>query len=269
MFDASGAITDTYTYDAYGSLIASTGSTTNAYLYRGEQWDSAVGLLYLRARWYSPVSGRFISADEFEGEASEPASLTKFGYADADPVTYRDPSGYSASDRAITLQTTLRNSALRLTRSARSITLDQVESSSEIAWDAVCCLDKAWSALAIASASPEALLAIRALDIICKIGCPALRPGFNAGRPGRFGGFGHRGEVINIITDLTLEGFEILIEQQVGGRFVDVVGYHPGTGNSVFYQVGRRNRGGSPVCRERRALEDIIRGGALPTFRGY
>jgi hypothetical protein len=39
--DASGAVTDTYTYDAFGVLIGGTGSTANAYRYRGEQWDAS------------------------------------------------------------------------------------------------------------------------------------------------------------------------------------------------------------------------------------
>jgi YD repeat-containing protein len=34
--DFSGAITDTYTYDAFGNLIASTGNTPNEHLYAGE-----------------------------------------------------------------------------------------------------------------------------------------------------------------------------------------------------------------------------------------
>jgi hypothetical protein len=47
MSDGSGAVTDTYDYDAYGLLIAQTGSTPNLYLYRGEQWDPNLELHYL------------------------------------------------------------------------------------------------------------------------------------------------------------------------------------------------------------------------------
>src|SRR6185295_5612139 len=35
--DSAGAVTDTYTYDAFGNLLARTGSTPNDYLYAGEQ----------------------------------------------------------------------------------------------------------------------------------------------------------------------------------------------------------------------------------------
>ena len=34
-----------------------------ASFYRGEQYDSDLGLYYLRARYYNPVTGRFLSRD--------------------------------------------------------------------------------------------------------------------------------------------------------------------------------------------------------------
>jgi hypothetical protein len=42
---STGAVTDTYDYDAFGNLISSTGSTPNNYLFAGEQFDSALGPL--------------------------------------------------------------------------------------------------------------------------------------------------------------------------------------------------------------------------------
>lgn len=40
MKDATGGVTDTYTYDAFGTLIESTGATPNNYLYAG--WTRAL-----------------------------------------------------------------------------------------------------------------------------------------------------------------------------------------------------------------------------------
>ena len=37
--NTTGAVTDTYDYDAFGNLIHSTGTTPNVYLYSGEQFD--------------------------------------------------------------------------------------------------------------------------------------------------------------------------------------------------------------------------------------
>jgi len=93
--NAAGAVTDTYAYDAFGNLIAQTGSTPNAYLYRGESYDSDLGLYYLRARWYNPATGRFMTRDPYQGSIWDPASLHRYNYARANPVNYIDPSGRS------------------------------------------------------------------------------------------------------------------------------------------------------------------------------
>jgi RHS repeat-associated protein len=91
--NASGNVTDTYTYDAYGNLIGSTGDTVNKYLYTGEQYDSNLGEYYLRARYYDPSVGRFTARDPFEGFLEEPLSLAKYPYVHGNPINYIDPSG--------------------------------------------------------------------------------------------------------------------------------------------------------------------------------
>ncbi|MET0625293.1 MAG: VWA domain-containing protein [Pyrinomonadaceae bacterium] len=93
--DSAGVVTDTYDYDAFGNLVAQTGSTPNNYLFRGEQFDADLGAYFLRARYYDQRRGRFLSADTFEGFADEPLSLHKYLYANADPVNNSDPSGYA------------------------------------------------------------------------------------------------------------------------------------------------------------------------------
>ncbi|MCX7723443.1 MAG: AHH domain-containing protein [Verrucomicrobiae bacterium] len=91
--DAAGQLTDTYDYDAFGTLIAKTGSTPNSYLYCGEQFDPDLGLYFLRARYLNPDSGRFWTRDVWEGTIGNPASLHKYLYAHADPGNNADPSG--------------------------------------------------------------------------------------------------------------------------------------------------------------------------------
>jgi RHS repeat-associated protein len=91
--NASAAITDTYNYDAFGNLLNSTRSTPNNYLYRGEQFDSDLGLYYLRARYYNPATGRFMSRDLLGGKTFAPKSLHKYLYASGDPVNRIDPRG--------------------------------------------------------------------------------------------------------------------------------------------------------------------------------
>jgi RHS repeat-associated protein len=54
--------------------------------YRGEQYDSDLGLYYLRARYYNPATGRFLFRDPEDGDPTTPASLHKYLYANGDPV---------------------------------------------------------------------------------------------------------------------------------------------------------------------------------------
>ncbi len=90
----NGSITDRYTYDAFGNLISSTGRTQNDFLFAGEQFDAVTGLYYLRARYMNPSVGTFISMDSYSGSIDDPVSLHKYLYANANPVSNSDPSGY-------------------------------------------------------------------------------------------------------------------------------------------------------------------------------
>ena len=91
--NSTGAKTDTYDYDAFGNLIASTGTTANNYLFAGEQFDPALGIYYNRARYYDQREGRFWTADTLEGSKDYPFSLHRYLYASANPINRIDPSG--------------------------------------------------------------------------------------------------------------------------------------------------------------------------------
>jgi RHS repeat-associated protein len=94
--DSTGKPTDEYEYDAYGNSFTKSGTTPNNYLYRGEQYDSDLGLYYLRARYYNPATGRFLSRDPNAGFIDEPATLHKYLYANGDPVDGIDPTGHDS-----------------------------------------------------------------------------------------------------------------------------------------------------------------------------
>jgi RHS repeat-associated protein len=91
--DETGTVTDTYTYDAFGSVVSSSGTTSNAFLYRAEYFDQVIGAYYLRARWYVPSAARFVTKDLEAGYLDVPGSLHKYNYGEADPVNKLDPSG--------------------------------------------------------------------------------------------------------------------------------------------------------------------------------
>lgn len=89
----TGAVTDTYDYDAFGNLILSTGTTPNNYLFAGEQFDPDLNLYYNRARYLNVTSGRFWTMDTDEGIDEFPGSLHKYLYVESDPVNMFDPTG--------------------------------------------------------------------------------------------------------------------------------------------------------------------------------
>jgi RHS repeat-associated protein len=99
--DATGTVTDSYDYDAWGNAVNTTGSTPNVYLYRGEQYDADLNIYYLRARYLNPLSGRFLSRDTDGGKPNVPGTLHRYAYAGSDPVDYLDPTGHSITENAL------------------------------------------------------------------------------------------------------------------------------------------------------------------------
>jgi RHS repeat-associated protein len=96
--DTAGAVTDTYTYDAFGILLAQSGPTTNWFRYAGEYYDPDLGLIHLRNREMNPNTGRFWTPDSFEGFQTDPLSLHKYLYAHNNPVNLTDPSGMAVRE---------------------------------------------------------------------------------------------------------------------------------------------------------------------------
>jgi RHS repeat-associated protein len=61
----------------------------------GQLYDTSTGLSYMRARYYSPDSGRFLSADPIEGTHGIPQSHHDYVFAWNDPVNQSDTTGLS------------------------------------------------------------------------------------------------------------------------------------------------------------------------------
>ena len=96
----TSTLSDAYRYDGFGQQIASSGSSTNAWRYRGllnigNNWD--IGALYdMGARDYSAQLGQFTHEDSVQGSAANPMSMNRFLYALADPATLIDRTGHFA-----------------------------------------------------------------------------------------------------------------------------------------------------------------------------
>ena len=92
--NADGEVTKKYTYDAFGVEKNIDDSDTNAFRYCGEYYDAETGTIYLRARYYNPSTGRFISRDSVTGDINDPLSLNLYTYCHNNPLLNFDPSGH-------------------------------------------------------------------------------------------------------------------------------------------------------------------------------
>jgi len=91
--NATNAVTLSKRYAPYGSVLSYIGGGTTSYAFTGE-WQDATGLVHLRARYYAPTQGRFISKDTWPGRHSKPQSLNRWTYTEGNPVNATDPSGH-------------------------------------------------------------------------------------------------------------------------------------------------------------------------------
>jgi len=84
-------VVDGYTYDVFGAIRSQSGSSPNYWLFTGEQRDADSEMYYLRARYYDPATGRFLSQDPLR-------SGNLYAYAGNNPVRYVDPYGLDLRD---------------------------------------------------------------------------------------------------------------------------------------------------------------------------
>ena len=82
-----GVVDKTYDYDAYGNELQRDLNDENPFRYCGEYYDTETGFIYLRARYYDPMVGRFTSVDPIK------SGLNWYSYCDNNPVTRIDPTG--------------------------------------------------------------------------------------------------------------------------------------------------------------------------------
>ena len=98
----TGAVEASYTYDAWGRVISSTGALAeiNPFRYRGYYYDSETGLYYISSRYYDPEVGRWINPEPnmYSGGFDEGAGVLAYNvyaYCANNPVIYKDDTGES------------------------------------------------------------------------------------------------------------------------------------------------------------------------------
>jgi RHS repeat-associated protein len=118
LLDETGAVVESYLYDAFGTLRGGLSAPATSYLYNGQPHDPRTGLYYLRARHYQPENGRFLSRDTFYNTPDNPTELNRYVYSANNPVTLADPTGLVA---AVEYGVTLKPSEERLREHARYV----------------------------------------------------------------------------------------------------------------------------------------------------
>ncbi len=88
--NASGQLSERHAYSAYG-LSSSTSGT--AFQFAGRRVDPETGLYYNRARYYSPVLGRFLQTDPTRTKGG----INLYAYALNDPVNRVDSTGRAST----------------------------------------------------------------------------------------------------------------------------------------------------------------------------
>ena len=85
--NSNGDITKQYSYDAFGVEIDKADNDTNPFRYCGEYYDTEIDSVYLRARYYRPTTGRFITEDPIMD------GLNWYSYCRNNPIIFIDPLG--------------------------------------------------------------------------------------------------------------------------------------------------------------------------------
>ena len=103
IYNASGTLVGSYTYDAWGRVTENATSAdteniteTNPIRYRGYYYDTETRLYYVNSRYYDPAVKRMLNADDDSLSTATPQGLTDknyFAYCDNNPVVRVDSNG--------------------------------------------------------------------------------------------------------------------------------------------------------------------------------
>jgi RHS repeat-associated protein len=87
----TASVPSSTSYDVFGAVRSQSGQQS-IFGFTGQQTDST-GLSFLRARYYDPSLGRFISPDSEQPNAPGTLGFNLYSYAVANPTSATDPSG--------------------------------------------------------------------------------------------------------------------------------------------------------------------------------
>jgi len=96
VFNLEGALGSVVGYAAYGEFVLLKGGSEPARLYEGKLWSGSASLYDFHARFYDPISGRFLTPDDQIGGESlyQQGALNRFAFELNNPIGYVDPTGH-------------------------------------------------------------------------------------------------------------------------------------------------------------------------------
>ncbi|WP_164521391.1 RHS repeat domain-containing protein [Iodobacter ciconiae] len=243
--DTAGVVLWAANYYPYGYKLAGGGAgEKNKQWFGGKPQDDESGLQYFGARYYDPVIGRFMAMDPVDWQESNPFhSFNSYAYANNNPWRYVDPDG--------------------------RVPVDTI-------WDVANVIYDLGKIAVGAVTGNSAMVASGTVDLAADLVATAI-PYVPAGASkvvgglnkvpnpfGKAGGPQHRAKVKEIVDDIESRGLvagqEHLVRTPSGNksrRFVDVVARDKKGDVVEMHQVGRQTKGGNPVSREVKALDDI------------
>lgn len=93
---SSGSRSTAANYDPFGNTITSSGILPE-FQFNQQHFDDHSGMYYLRARYYDPETGRFISRDPVKGSVNMPQTQNPYAYSLNNPINFSDPSGLTVN----------------------------------------------------------------------------------------------------------------------------------------------------------------------------
>ena len=92
--NAAGQVVGQRRDEAYGQKRWSSGEEQTDFGFNSQREESEFGLYDYQARYFSPLLGRFISADTIVPDFSNPQSLNRYAYVYNNPLKFTDPTGH-------------------------------------------------------------------------------------------------------------------------------------------------------------------------------